>query len=165
MDTRWTAICLMRENINAVVVSHESKATQRLLQRVHFFLDNLKGPPANVKKNRNTIEFKTTGSTFFIGTAGSDNFGRGDTIHLLHCSEYAMWQGGQELLKGMLASVPMMGSEVAIESTGRGHNDYARRCYRAMNTKNKLILTNSGSSRSSSSSLMNSAFCSSVIST
>ena len=128
---RWTAACLMHENINAVVVSHESNATQRLLQKVHFFLDNLRGPKPEVKKARNRIEFKKTGSTFFIGTAGSDNFGRGDTIHRLHCSEYAFWENGPSLLKGMLASIPVVGSEVAIESTGKGYNDYAQRCFRA----------------------------------
>ena len=128
---RWTAACLMRQNINAVVVSHESNATQRLLQKVHFFLDNMSGPPPKVKKSRNRIEFLRTGSTFFIGTAGSDTFGRGDTIHLLHCSEYAFWESGAKLLMGMLASVPPVGSEVAIESTGNGHNDYAQRCLRA----------------------------------
>ena len=129
---RWTAACLMRENINAVVVSHESNATQRLLQKVHFFLENMRGPPPDVKTSRNRVDFKRTGSSFYIGTAGSDTFGRGDTIHLLHCSEYAFWENGPALLKGMLAGVPMFGSEVAIESTGNGHNDYAKRCVRAM---------------------------------
>ena len=129
---RWTAACLMRENINAVVVSHESNATQRLLQKVHFFLDNMRGPPPDVKTSRNRVDFKRTGSSFYIGTAGSDTFGRGDTVHLLHCSEYAFWENGPTLLGGMLAGVPMFGSEVAIESTGRGHNDYAKRCLRAI---------------------------------
>ena len=128
---RWAAACMMNENINAVVVSHERPATQRLLQIVRFMISNMRGPNPDVgRPAKNWIEFKKTGSTFFIGTAGSDNFGRGDAIHRLHCSEYAFWEH-PELLKGMLDAVPLKSGEVAIESTGNGHNDFAKRCFGA----------------------------------
>ena len=126
---RWTAACMWYENINCVVVSHEKSATERLLGIVHFFINNMYGPKPETKNlSQHHIVFKDTNSKFFIGTAGADNFGRGDAIHRLHCSEYAFWKDGGRLLKGMIDAVPLDGGEVAIESTGNGHNDYSERC-------------------------------------
>jgi hypothetical protein len=69
-------------------------------------------------------------SVFYIGTAGGREFGRGDTITHLHCSEYAFWSDPKKLMKGLLQAVPMTG-EIIIESTGNGFNDYHSRCMKA----------------------------------
>ena len=132
---RFTAKCMTSTNMTAAVISHESAATRRLLDRVKFFVENFKGPrPATGSWSQNMITFEETRSRFFIGTAGSRTpFGRGDTINLLHCSEYAYWEGnGEEILKGLIDSVPPdpgPASEIGIESTGQGiGNPYHRRC-------------------------------------
>lgn len=129
---RYLAACLLRKNVRAVIISHQAEATQKLLNRVKYAIDNINGP-APVIKNRsaNEITFAKTNSTIYIGTAGSGSFGRGDTITHLHCSEYAYWPNPKKLLAGLLQAVPKSG-EVAIESTGNGSgNDYHRRCMRA----------------------------------
>ena len=128
---RWTAACMWYPNINCVVVSHEKSATERLLEIVKFFIKNMKVPVPTSQLSQHHIVFKETNSKFFIGTAGAVNFGRGDAIHRLHCSEYAFWKDGGRLLKGMIDAVPLVGGEVAIESTGNGHNDYSARCEQA----------------------------------
>lgn len=138
---RFTAKCMTLSNRRCVIISHEEEATKRLLQRVQFFITHLK---LNVeiehteivveteRKSRAEIVFKDTGSWFFIGTAGSGAFGRGDTITDLHCSEFAHWPHPHELATGLFGSVPDIdqGGEIFIESTGNGiANDFAKRVY------------------------------------
>ena len=129
---RYTAVCLARRNVRAVVISHETDATQRMLAKVHYFLKNIKGPSAITKNmSKNEITFPKTNSAFYIGTAGSRQFGRGDTITHLHCSEVAFWPDPKKLTAGLFQAVPLSG-EIAMESTGNGvGNFYHRTCMRA----------------------------------
>lgn len=130
---RYTAKCMMRNNFNSVIISHESEATQRLLARSKYFIDTMEGGrrPEVTRNSLNNITFAKTKSSLWIGTAGARSFGRGDTIHALHASEYAFWPDGQRLMTGLLQAVPLSG-EIAIESTGNGvGNDYYKRCNRA----------------------------------
>lgn len=137
---RYTAACLSRRNVRAVVISHDQESTQRMLMKVKYFLDNIKGPPPVLRNNSaNEITFPKTGSMFYIGTAGARKFGRGDTITHLHCSEYAFWPAAHDLSTGLFQAVPMSG-EIAIESTGNGMNDYAARCLRAQKGQSQYYL-------------------------
>lgn len=128
---RFFMACLMHRNTRAVVISHDAESTQRLFSRVRYFIDNFRGPaPVTQNLSKNEITFPKTGGMFYIGTAGSRKFGRGDTITHLHCSEYAYWPDAPTLMTGLMQAVPMSG-EVVIESTGNGYNDYYSRCMRA----------------------------------
>ena len=129
---RYLIACLSKRNVRAVIVSHERESTERLLFKVRYFIDNIRGPkPVTEHLSKSEITFPKTGSMFYIGTAGARKFGRGDTVTHLHCSEYAYWPNPKELLGGLLDAVPLKG-EVAIESTGNGvGNDYHSRCIRA----------------------------------
>lgn len=128
---RFLVSCLMYRNTRAVVISHDMESTQRLLKRVAYYLENIRGPKAVVQNmSKNEITFPKTGSMFYLGTAGSRKFGRGDTVTHLHCSEYAFWPDAKTLMTGLLQAVPMTG-EIIIESTGNGYNDYYHRCMRA----------------------------------
>ena len=129
---RYVAACLRKRNVKAVIISHEGEATQRLLSRCHYFLDNLRGPkPVIGRSGVNIITFPKMDSMIYMGTAGSKKFGRGDTVTHCHCSEYAYWPNPKDILSGLLQAVPMSG-EIAIESTGNGvGNDYHKRVLRA----------------------------------
>ena len=128
---RFLAACLMYRNTRAVVISHDREATQRLLNRATYYVENVRGPgPVIRNMSKNEITFPKTNSMFYLGTAGSRKFGRGDTITHLHCSEYAFWPDPKGLMTGLLQAVPMSG-EIIIESTGNGFNDYYRRCMKA----------------------------------
>lgn len=135
---RYLAICLSRKNVMAVVISHETDATQRMLAKVHYMLKNIKGPKAITKNmSKNEITFPKTGSAFYIGTAGARQFGRGDTISHLHCSEVAFWPDPKKLTAGLFQAVPVSG-EIAMESTGNGvGNFYHRTCMRASENKSR----------------------------
>ena len=129
---RYTAACLRKRNVKAVIISHEGESTQRLLSRCHYFLNNIRGPrPVIGRSGMNVITFPKMDSMLYIGTAGSKKFGRGDTVTHCHCSEYAYWPNPKDILAGLLQAVPVSG-EIAIESTGNGvGNDYHRRVMRA----------------------------------
>jgi hypothetical protein len=123
--------CMMKRNTRAVVISHDQESTQRLLAKVHYYIREIKGPGPEIKNmSANEITFPKMNSMFYIGTAGSRKFGRGDTITDLHCSEYAFWPNPKGLMAGLLQAVPKSGF-VSIESTGNGLNDYYHRCMRA----------------------------------
>ena len=138
---RFAAKCLYKRNTRAVVISHDTSSTQRMLNKVHYFLENIKGPKAVINNSsKNEITFAKTNSVFYIGTAGSRRFGRGDTITDLHCSEYAYWPNPKELITGLFQAVPKSG-EIGIESTGNGvGNDYHKRCMRAAEGNSRFRL-------------------------
>lgn len=123
----FTAKCLHKRNTRAVVISHDEKSTEKMFSKVHYFLDNIRGPKAITKTaSRNMLSFPKTGSVFYVGTAGARKFGRGDTITDLHCSEIAYWPDPKSLTKGLYQAVPRSGT-IIEESTGNGVGNYFHR--------------------------------------
>ena len=125
--------CLGRKNTRAVVISHDAESTERMLGKVKYFLETIKGPKPLIRNNsKNEITFPKTNSMFYIGTAGSRSFGRGDTITDLHCSEVAYWPDQERIMTGLLQAVPKNTGCISIESTGNGAGDwYHSQCMRA----------------------------------
>jgi hypothetical protein len=129
---RFTAKCLGEDNRACVIMSHEADATQRLLNRAHYILNNLKGgvAPELGRHSRNELFFKKTNSTMYIGTAGSRTFGHGDTITDLHLSEAARYPDVNAVVRGTFPAAER--GEITVESTGNGvGNWYHRMCVRA----------------------------------
>ena len=114
--------CLGKEGTRAVVMSHEGESTQRLLDKVHFYLKYTQPAPAYERNSRNELAFGKTNSTFYIGTAGARAFGRGDTITDLHASEFAYWIDAVKHSVGLFQAVPASGFKI-LESTGNGRNN------------------------------------------
>ena len=128
--------CLSKRNTRAVVVSHDQESTQRMLRRVTYYLKHIDGPAPQLKNmSANELTFPETDSMFYIGTAGSREFGRGDTITDLLGTEIAFWPKPQSLMRGLLQAVPTTGS-VILESTGNGLNYYYRLCMQASKGQN-----------------------------
>lgn len=126
----FTVDFLTVENVRCVVISHESGATQKLFDRVKFYLDSIKQTypggelPFKLKYNsRNELMNLEKNSVFYIGTAGSRAFGHGDTIHNLHISELSRWPNQEKLMIGLMQAVPRNG-RVVIETTANGVGDY-----------------------------------------
>lgn len=125
----FTVDFLTIENISCVVISHEDKSTQRLFEKVHYFLDSMKKTwpgemPFKLKYNsKYEIVNTTKNSHYYVGTAGARAFGRGDTINNLHASELAHWPNQELTMRGILNSVSPNG-RVSIESTANGTGDY-----------------------------------------
>lgn len=131
---RFLAKCLSIRNRRCVVVSHTGEATTKLFEKTHYILNNLRGGlTADLRRNSiHELYFTKTDSTFYIGTAGSEGVGVGDTITDLHCSEPALWKDAGPLLKGLFNAVPLNSGTIYIEGTGNGMgNWYHRQCMRA----------------------------------
>jgi len=137
---RALARCLLHRNTRAVVISHDRESTQRMLIKVQYMIQHMHGPaPVINNMSKNEITFPKMDSMFYLGTAGSRKFGRGDTITDLHCSEYAFWPNALELASGLFQAVPKSG-RISIESTGNGMNDYYNRCMAATSDESTWAL-------------------------
>lgn len=125
----FTVDFLTIENISCVVISHEDKATQRLFDKVHYFLDSMKQTwpgelPYKLKYNsKHELVNTVKNSHYYVGTAGARAFGRGDTINNLHISELSNWPEQERMMRGILNSVSTSG-RVFIETTANGMGDY-----------------------------------------
>jgi hypothetical protein len=116
--------CLAHRNRRHVIIAHNTDTTQKLLARIHYMIKHFKGPPPSIKyATQNRIVFDKMDSSIFIGTAGSDDYGVGDTITDLHCSEVSRWSNPQALLSGLFQAVPPSGN-ILLESTGRGTGNW-----------------------------------------
>lgn len=116
--------CLGYRNRRHVIIAHNTDTTRKLLDRIHYMIKWLKTPEPDLKySTQNYIVFNKTDSSIFIGTAGSGDYGVGDTITDLHCSEVSRWAGVDNLLSGLFQAVPPSGN-VLIESTGHGMGNW-----------------------------------------
>src|SRR5216683_7414547 len=114
---------ITKPNYWNVSISYEEKATQRLFIKVKDYLEaamrNVQGVSITLKTNsKNELWNSANDAYFYIGTAGTRAFGRGDTIQNLHLSEMA-WYKNTEFLKGVTDAVPHDG-RIDIESTANG---------------------------------------------
>ena len=121
---------ILNEGVNTVIVSHERDSTQRMLARMNNFYEWMKISFPQIipeigkhgRQSVNEIYFPKLNSRIFIGTAGADAFGRGDTINNLHLSEVSSYKGRnvEELIKGLVGAVPVKTGRIIMESTARG---------------------------------------------
>lgn len=117
----WYLVECMADYTVAVMLSHDREHTEKLLLRARLILQNMKGPkPQTSRVNDNEIGFSKTQSSFYIGTAGSKDFGRSATITRLHCSEVAFWRDPKSIMLGLMQAVPHDSGIVTKESTGNG---------------------------------------------
>ena len=120
-------------NRKAVIVAHTEQSTKSLFQMSQFFYDALPAEirPETRSSNAYELSFDSKDreglkSSIVCYTAGGHGIGRGDTIHSLHCSEYAQWpEGKKDIFAGLIQAVPKdRDTMVVIESTARGFDDF-----------------------------------------
>lgn len=115
--------CLFGENVRAVILSHEMESTERHFDRVRFYLDTMGFKDTKFvvdldKDSSRQLVFPQTNSSYWIGTAGSRSFGRGDDITHLHLSEVAHYQHQEVLTSALEACVP--NAYRVMETTANG---------------------------------------------
>ena len=107
-----------------VVVAHDMDSTLRLFGMVQRFYAHLSQPKPRARyANRREFFWPDLDSSFFVGTAGNGEFGRGATISNVHASEVAYWPDGEEVMAALLQAVPPHGN-VFQESTANGVGNY-----------------------------------------
>lgn len=121
IDADQLADCI-KKSTNAVVISHEKTATQRLFAAVRYYIDNMKVKPAVSIDSRSEMKFPKVGSSYFIGTAGQKAFGRGDTIDRAHLSEAAFYPNLEMILAGIAEAAEY--GQIDIETTPNGREHF-----------------------------------------
>jgi len=105
------------------ILAHMSDATDNLfkmVKRYHEHCPELVRPSTGTT-NRKELVFDQLDSGYALGTAGSRDVGRSDTIQLLHGSEVGFWVNTSDLSTGVMQTVPdAAGTEIILESTANG---------------------------------------------
>ena len=124
----FLADTLLRPNTISVIVAHDTDSSEKIFRIVQLFWERLAetersriGQPRF--SNRREFLWPKINSQFYVGTAGSLTFGRGQTINNLHCSEFAFWPKPEEALTALTEAVPS-GGRIVIESTANGMGNH-----------------------------------------
>lgn len=118
--------CLFRSNIKAVIISHEGEATERLLERLKYFISTCVFPIKVATDSVSEISFPETNSKIYVGTAGAKAFGRGDDIFIAHFSESAHYQH-TEVITGVEEAIVRGANAdtwIVHESTANGQGNH-----------------------------------------
>lgn len=132
--------CVQRPMSHYVTLAHTKEATQKIFRMVSLMHDRDPERPRRVNDSKSSLELEN-GSFFFIGTAGSKGFSRGDTIQKVHGSEVAYWCQGpnqiasQEILLAGLTEAAS-GGEIVLETTANGNELFAERYREARRGQN-----------------------------
>jgi hypothetical protein len=124
IDGCFFADTVLRPNTTSVIVAHDLDSSEKIFGTVTGFWERLPeeeqrriGEPKYFSKRE--FFWPLLNSRFWVGTAGSLAFGRGQTIDNLHCSEFAHWPKPEQALTALSEAVPLSG-RIVIESTASG---------------------------------------------
>lgn len=106
------------------ILSHEAKSVSKLFDKVDRYYRY--APPSTKPQETTSNRFQkkwVTESEYTVGTAGSDNTGRSDTIQFAHLSEPAHYDNDEGIKSGLLQTVSdALLTEIWWESTCNGMN-------------------------------------------
>lgn len=124
------------KNITAAIIAHEDVASKNLYNMFKRYYDNSNPlfKPSRKYDTRSDLTFAREdedgnqvglNSVIKTATAKNTSAGRSDTIQLLHGSEVASWDNGEELVASLLQTVPVRpGTMIFLESTAEGRGNY-----------------------------------------
>ena len=127
-------------NTQTVVIAHDIDTTEKLFRMVKRYHEHL---PDSLKletkyANRREFLWPSIDSYFFVGTAGNKSFGRGGTINNVHGSEVAFWPNADDIVSGLLQTVPTDGN-IFLETTANGVGNYYEREYKRAELGNSVF--------------------------
>lgn len=116
---------ISRNNTTSVVIAHEEFITQRLLAKAKVFEHSIPEPlkPNMTHKSSYELAWEEVHSTFYIGSARSFVFGRGERIDNALCSELAFWADPERITVPLGERVPRNGILI-YESTPNGEDNF-----------------------------------------
>lgn len=115
-----------RKGMRGIVVAHDKPSATTLFQmsrRYHNHCPEYLRPHTQYS-SKTELVFNKLDSSIYVGTAGGDGLGRGDTIQFLHASELAFWPAttAEEVWSGLTDTLPpVKGSFAFAESTAFGN--------------------------------------------
>jgi len=113
--------------LRTIIIGHERRASSNLFDIVRRFHENMPEgeKPSTGTSNREELIFDKIDSGYLVSVATGEGTGRSATAQLLHASECAFWESLPLQMASLMQTVPDMdGTEIIIESTANGYNDF-----------------------------------------
>ncbi|MCR4285201.1 MAG: hypothetical protein NUV97_04140, partial [archaeon] len=125
-------LCSTYSGQYCLTLAHDTESTQKIFDIAQLYYDTIDTfyRPSRQSQNKRELSFDKLGSKFYIGTAGSSAFGRGQTLQRLHGSEVAFWphENGDDgkdkptnLVAGLLEACA---GEIVFETTPYGRKGF-----------------------------------------
>lgn len=124
------------KNITSAIIAHEEAASRNLYNMFKRYYDN-SNPLFKPNRKYDTRSDLTFGlqdpdgneiglnSVIKTATAKNTGAGRSDTIQLVHGSEVAFWENGEDLVGSLMQTVPgRPGTMIFLESTANGRGNF-----------------------------------------
>lgn len=110
---------------HTVVIGNDAENTEKIFQMVQRAFNALPADKRPHSKHASKREFywPEIDSSYYVGTAGDRDFGRGLTVNNVHCTEVATWPDAKSILSGLLQAVPASGN-ACLETTAKGVGNY-----------------------------------------
>lgn len=107
--------------VKTFILTHEDKATANLFKMAKRYYDHCPEvvKPQVALSNAKELTFDKLDSAYGVGTAGTGNVGRSDTIDYFHGSEVGFWKNTDSIKTGILQAAEMA-EEIILESTANG---------------------------------------------
>ena len=121
--------CSQFNNQHRILLTHTDEAAEKLLVEKILPLHDNCLLPLGGKRSGGMIYFRATNSRYYVGTAGSRTFGRGDDINGRHFSEYAWWES-PDVVAGIDEAM-VDGGDGLTETTCNGYNFFKKDWERA----------------------------------
>lgn len=105
------------------ILTHKDGATNNLFNMAKRFHKSVPSEirPEIQKSNSKELVFAELDGGYRVGTAGSADVGRSDTLQYFHGSEVAFWKNTDSIMTGVLEAVAdLPGTEIYLESTANG---------------------------------------------
>lgn len=110
----------------SVIIANDQETTNKIFDIVKRFYNNLPShkKPDYKYASRTEYYWPDVDSTFYVGTAGSRQFGRGTTVNNVHGSEVAFWEDADSIVSGLMEAVPEEDGNLILETTANGMGNY-----------------------------------------
>lgn len=128
--------CIVNPNSSCLLVSHDQKSCNAIFDKLKQQFNSVPQwlKPKEQANNRQEIKLKN-GSKITCTCAGNKDIGRGDTLHLVHLSEFAFWKLPDRQLNSITQALAPEG-KLIIESTANGLNYFHDLYFQAKNNEN-----------------------------
>lgn len=128
--------CIVYPNSCCLLVSHDQKSCNAIFDKLKQQFNSLPKwlKPKEIANNRQEIKM-ANGSKITCCCAGNKDVGRGDTLHLVHLSEFAFWKMPEKQLNSITQALAPDG-KLIIESTANGLNYFHNLYFQAKNNEN-----------------------------
>lgn len=128
--------CIVYPNSACLLVSHDQKSCTAIFDKLKQQFESLPSwlKPKTIANNRQEIKMQN-GSKITCTCAGNKDVGRGDTLHLVHLSEFAFWNMPEKQLNSITQALTPEG-KLIIESTANGLNYFHDLYFQAKNNEN-----------------------------